>query len=296
MEFSDVARKLFAAYDDESFGDALDTVRESRPRFPERDSTLTFWEACLLSLTGRPEQAIDTLDAGLDRGLSWHPRMLTDPDLDAARQLDRWPSVLERSSEMVETREVDRPPPLVRRAPEAFGTVVALHGAGHDPRDFHDEWVDVIPATWSVVAPVGDVPMSDLAWAWPFDLSLDTLLAALEPIELTAPIVIAGFSQGAAMAAKAAWNGAISATGLLLSAATLPTDLWGTSQRRPVPMYAVVGTVDRAYRQCIEVAEQLERDDVAVHLDVREGMGHVAPPDLDQVIRNGLDWILAQAR
>lgn len=296
MEFPDVARKVFAAYDDASFGEALDVVREARPGFPERDSTLTFWEACLLSLTGRPERAIDALDAGLDRGLSWHPRMLTDPDLDAARELERWPALLNRSGDLAAATEASRPPPLVRRATDATGTVIALHGAGHDPRDFHAEWVDLIPAAWTVVAPVGDVPMSDLAWAWPFDLSLDSLLAALEPIELTEPVVLAGFSQGASMAAKAAWNNAISATGLILSAATLPTDLWETSQKRPVPLYAVVGTVDRAYHHCTEIAEQLERDGVAVHLDVREGMGHVAPPDLDQVIRNGLDWIPAQVR
>lgn len=44
-------------------------------------------------------------------------------------------------------------------------------------------------------------------------------------------------------------------------------------------------------RRAVDTAEALESDGVPVHLDIREGLGHVPPPDLDQVIRDGLAWI-----
>ena len=91
MEFRDDAEKVFSPYGKGAFGDALEIVREARSRFPERDSTLTFWEACLLSLADEPGRALDALAGGLDRGLFWDKRLLADPDLDAARVLAQWP-------------------------------------------------------------------------------------------------------------------------------------------------------------------------------------------------------------
>ena len=290
MEFSNVIDEVLAAYADGAYRRALEVVSHARPQFPERDASMTFWVACLHSRAGEPEIALQSLAEGLDRGLAWHPKMLADTDLEAVRELDGWASFAERSTAVVASWRVERPPPLLRAPAEPLGTVIALHGAGHVPEDFQSEWVTAIPVEWAVVAPIGDVPLSNEAWAWPYDLSTDSLEESLASTEIAAPVVLAGFSQGAGIAARAAWNGVVDAIGLIMSAGTVPSDIWTGSARRSVPTYAVVGTEDGAYPTCSAMAKDLERDGVPVFLDVREGMGHVAPPDLDIVIRSALDW------
>jgi len=291
MEFADVAEKMLSAYGRNSFVDAIDIVRQARPRFPERDSRLTFWEACLLSRDGEAQRALDCLKAGLDRGLWWHPRMLADPDLDAARELGGWAGFESRSAALTEAHSVSRPEPLVRHVSHPVGTVVALHGGGQVPDDFHTEWVAAIPPNWTVITPVGDVPVSDDAWAWPYDGSTDSLVESLSHFHPAKPIVMTGFSQGAVLAANAAWNGLIDASGLILAAPGVAVDIWEESKQRPVPLFAVVGTESLDYEPLMATSEALRRQGIPVHLDIREGMGHATPPDLDLVFRAGLDWL-----
>lgn len=294
MDWDEVRDSVFVAYGEGSYREALDIVLEARSRFSERDSILTRFEACLLSMCNEPHAALDVLEAGLDRGLFWHPRMLADPDLDAAREIDGWDDFVSRSAAVADKLALNRPHPIIRDADAPAGTMVALHGAGEVPEDFFAEWVSAIPPDWRVVAPIGDVPMSDVRWAWPFDMATDSLVEALDGISLTEPIVMSGFSQGARIAAEAAWNGVVDVSGLILSAAGLEPEVWDKSKQRPVPLYLVIGTKDYAHEPSLATVEVLGEAGVPVTLDVREGLGHRPPDDLDQVMATGLEWIVSQ--
>jgi predicted esterase len=291
MEFRQLAQQVVASYGRGDWDDALYLVREARPQFPKRDSILTFWEACLLSLDGQSHAALAVLEEGLGRGLFWDAGILADPDLDAARELESWVDFERRSVAVIESLDLERPGTMVRRADDPAGTVIALHGAGDVPEDFFDEWDAATPVEWTLIVPVGDVPVTDIKWAWPYDLSTDSLVESLEQLTLISPIVMSGYSQGARMAAKVAWNGLVKTSGLILSAPTLAPEVWTESQRSPIPLYAVVGTDDLAYEPLLSTSETLKRDGVPVQLDIRENLGHFPPEDLHQVVRNGLRWI-----
>lgn len=294
MDFGAVRHQVFASYGRREWDVALDLVREARPQFPERDSILTFWEACLLSLDGQPQEALAVLEEGLERGLFWDAGILADPDLNNARELENWVDFERRSVAVIESLDLERPETMVRRADDPAGTVIALHGAGDVPEDFFAEWDAATPVEWTLIVPVGDVPVTDIKWAWPYDLSTDSLVESLEQLTLIPPIVMSGYSQGARMAAKVAWNGLVRTSGLILSAPTLAPEVWTESQRSPIPLYAVVGTDDLAYEPLLSTSESLKRDGVPVQLDIREDLGHVPPEDLHQVVADGLAWIREQ--
>lgn len=294
MEFRDIAQEVFSSYGRGAWAEALQFVHDARQRFPERDSILTFWEACLLSLHGEPEHALDVLENGLGRGHFWDRGMLADPDLGAARELGGWSDFEARSAATIESLGLQRPGAMIREADNPVGSVLALHGAGDVPEDFFAEFGAATPPDWTFVAPVGDVPVSNMKWAWPYDLATDSLLESLQPLVLPEPIVVTGYSQGARLGAKAAWNGLFEVSGLILSAPAVPPQAWSESKQRPVPLYAVVGTEDLGYEVLLSTCETLERDGIPFHLDIREGMGHVPPDDLDLVIRDGLEWIASQ--
>lgn len=296
MDFVEVRQRVFSAYAHGSYLDPVGLLRQARSQFPDRDDILTFWEACLSSMGGEPERALGALKAGLDRGLAWHPKMLADPDLDAARELADWEHFEQRSAKLIANLDEDRPEPLIRRSPDPVGTLVALHGGGDVPGDFFSKWEDAVPEEWTLITPVGDVPRSQGRWAWPYDLSTNSLADALDDQPLHEPIVMAGFSQGAALALKAAWNGLYPVSGSLLVAGMLGVDQWLESRKHPVPLYLIVGTDDDiSYEPSKATCAALEEAGVPVHVDVHEGLGHEYPHEMDRLVRDGLDWITAQS-
>ncbi|HZD24403.1 MAG TPA: hypothetical protein VE569_13550 [Acidimicrobiia bacterium] len=294
MDFRELSRKVVDLYVEGSYEQALALVDEGRKKFPDEDSALTWFEACLLGVSGEPQRALEVLQAGLDRSLGWHPQMLTDPDLDSVRTLDGWESFETRSAARVEKWAAKRPPPFVRVIPNPAGTVVALHGAGSDPGDFFEAWDSATPEHWNLVIPVGEVPRSTDGWAWSYDLSTD-LAHEIGEVELVEPIVLAGFSQGARLAAKSAWDGNVDATGLVLTAAVLTPKLWEESGQRQIPTYVLTGTEDGGYEGCVATTEMLRDHGVPVSLEVREGLGHEPVDDLDQVMTTALAWILSSS-
>jgi len=78
VSFADVGAEVFGLYQESRFADALAVVRGVRDRFPLEDATLTFWEACLLSMDGCPDLALLVLRDGIDRDLWWSETMLAD--------------------------------------------------------------------------------------------------------------------------------------------------------------------------------------------------------------------------
>lgn len=293
MDFRELATKVIALYHEGSYTEALEVVHEGRERFSDEDSTLTRFEADLLSIGGEAEQALVVLNAGLDRGLGWHPKALLDPDLDAARALEGWKSFEERSAAQVAEWDVERPSPLVRNAPNPIGTVVVLHGAGSAPDTFFNDWEAATPPRWAMVVPVGDVPMSKTEWAWSFGLKTDSLVVSLADLSLTDPVVLSGFSQGGRLAAKGAWDGDIDTAGLILFAANITPELWSESNQRTVPTYVVAGTED-AHDVTLATTNVLRSSGVPVTLDTRVGLGHTRPDDLDRTMAAALDWIVSQ--
>jgi predicted esterase len=292
MDFAEVRRRVFAAYAMGSFQDGLDAITQGRTEHPDQDETLTFWEACLSSMGGDPGHALAALTAGLDRGLAWHPKMLADPDLDAARELAGWDEFERRSANMILALAEERPEPLVRLSPRPVGTVIALHGGGAVPGDFYSEWAAAVPAEWTLITPIGDVPRSGGRWAWPYDFSTSSLVEALDGQPLHEPIVMAGFSQGAGLALKAAWNGVYEVSGLIVVAGMLGVEEWHSSAKKPVPLYLVMGTDDDiSYEPSKDTCAALSEAGVAVHVDLHDGLGHEYPPEMGETVRAGLDWI-----
>ena len=292
MDFADVRRKVFAAYAAGSFQDGLDPIPQARAEYPDQDETLTFWEACLSSMAGDPDHALGALVAGLDRGLAWHPKMLADPDLDSARDLAGWDELERRSANTVLKLAAKRPKPLVRPSSGSAGTVVALHGGGAVPGEFFSEWAAVVPAEWTLIAPIGDVPRSGGRWAWPYDFSTSSLVEALDDQPLQEPIILAGFSQGAALALKTAWNGVYEVSGLIVVAGMLGVEEWHSSARKPVPLFLVMGADDDiSYQPSKATCAALVEAGVPVHVDLHQGLGHEYPADMSQVVRTALAWI-----
>ena len=104
-------------YWEKHYDDALDVVEDARSDHPHEDGRLTFWQACLLGISGRSSEALDTLTSGIDRGLWWAPDLLADSDLDSVRSLRGWEGVERLCVEATERYMAQHHPrPQVRRS------------------------------------------------------------------------------------------------------------------------------------------------------------------------------------
>lgn len=62
---------------------------------PSEAASVAFWQTCFLTLLGRADEALDTLDAGLQRGLWWaKQRLRLAPDLQPLQGLPRLEAII----------------------------------------------------------------------------------------------------------------------------------------------------------------------------------------------------------
>lgn len=293
MEFGEVARQVFDLYGKGRYRDGLDVIARARPGHPDQDGRLTFWQACLLGMSGRSRDALKVLEAGLDRGLWWAPGMLADSDLDSVRTLPGWDGLLARCEEAAAESAPLRPDPRIRTAttPTQTGTLISLHGAGNDPAAHARVWEEAVPDSWTLITPVGNVPMAPGEWAWPFDLSIDPLVEQLEGLDLRPPLILAGWSQGGGVAASMAWTGPLKVEGLLLVGPGLRDD-WDPDSHRHVPTYIVIGEKDLNRARCLKLRDQLTEHGASVFVDERPGLGHERPENLPETIAVALNWLV----
>lgn len=296
MEFREVQRQVFDLYGKGRYDDGLEVIAGARAEHRDQDGRLTFWQACLLGMSGRPRDALEVLEAGLDRGLWWAPGMLADSDLDSVRTLPEWDDMLARSEKAAAEKARLRPDPQIRIATASTqtGTLITLHGAGNDPAAHAELWEEATPGSWTVITPAGNVPMAPGEWAWPFDLSLGPLVEQLEGLQFKPPLVLAGWSQGGGLAASMAWTGPLNAGGLLLVGPGLRND-WDPGSHRRVPTYIVIGENDLNLARCLELRGQMTEHEVPVFVDERPDLGHEHPENFAETIVVALDWLVGNS-
>lgn len=289
VDFSAVTDEVYRLYGEGRYLEGADLVARARLRLPERDSRLTFWEACFQSRAGNPESAIEILRTGTARGLWWPAGMLADRDLDAARVLDDWSEVVATSEAHEQARMDVRPSIRVRQG--RGGTVLALHGAHADPIEFAQRWEEAVPEDWGVVTPVGSLPLPEGGWSWSHDTSarVDDVIRQLSGVKMTGPVIVAGFSAGATLGVELAAGGFVQADSLVLMSPYVPDrkDMVAFLGSERCPVVLVYGTDDRES----DTYESLA-DDVS-DVVVVPGIGHRLPDDLTEVFDVGRRFAVA---
>lgn len=287
MDFSSVAREVFALYREGRFQDGYSLVVRARKSLPEQDGRLTFWEACLRAMSGEPDRAVEVLSNGTKRGLWWPEGMLADTDLDSARSQQGWHDIVVVCREQESARLAGRPAVQVRGGSGA-GTLIALHGAHADPIDLARQWEAAAPDAWTVITPVGDVPVPEGGWSWSHDEASRTseVISQIENPSLDTPLLIAGFSAGATLAVELA-NTELHPDGLILLAPFLgDTDKFKTTLAAlEIPVLLAYGIDDSAADSYRELTS-LVADAVAF-----EALGHTLPTDLAAVFQRAGDLV-----
>lgn len=305
LGFGDVRRRLFERYRAGDYTGAMDIARSAADSFPEHQDRTSYWIACLHALTGDPDRALDTLTGGLQRGLWWAPEMLaTDPDLAPLRDDGRLEAVIAASDAARRAWHGQMPTePVVRDldADPLRAVVILLHGRGEEAGGIIAQWPRLDGV--AVVAPRSSQPFDMRAGCWDdvVQAEADVARARHAVVERTpadVPLVLGGFSQGAALALVLAARGQpIGPVGVVAVApsARWALDHWDSARSDLTSLRCalIVGDRDPMTESAANLAGRLREAGAEVRHDVVAGLGHEYPPDLEKRVPAYLDWVLA---
>jgi dienelactone hydrolase len=308
------SRRLFALYQAAEYEQALEEVREGAGRFPERVATTTFWRACLESRSGDPEAALATLREGVDHGLWWAEDTLRrDDDLEPVWKVPEFEALVEECVRRRERTKGTVAPEVHVREPEhdngSRPLVIALHGRMGRAEDALGSWRAVVSAGAVLAVPRSVQLLSPDTYGWD-DLEAGARQVGDDYARLLAErrfdaekVVLAGFSQGAALAVIEAVRGdRVPACGFV---AVAPS--FGEAPRLQQPgVDELKAAAARSLRGCVLTGENdvlleptlqfqaaAEAAGLELRVEIEPGLGHEFPPDLDERIPRALDFVLA---
>jgi hypothetical protein len=309
-EFEDFRDRVFALYSDGHYEELRALLDGAVERFPNGRSRITYWQACVDSLLGEPERALDRLRRGADEGMFWPDNSLTtDPDLTAARALDGYDQMMETVGRSAERANSGRPekPEVLLFAPESGpvrGLLIGLHMYARSAAESVPQWRPATEEGLVVAVPESTQIGGDgePAWADPAVTARDVLLAREEALnrhrDAAAATIIGGASQGGGRAAAIALTGdPFSCRGLVAVVSAYPDvpDVAGAAQdaaARGLRAYLLTGDRDTTRDQVEHLYADLLAGGVLAKQEVVPDLGHEFPDDFPERLRRAIAFIL----
>ncbi|HEY7874354.1 MAG TPA: hypothetical protein VIG64_04450 [Actinomycetota bacterium] len=311
--FGELEGRVLTLFGTGDLDGAREAVRLAAERFPDRLGYTAYWSACIDSMAGQEDAALDALTTALERDADvWWGRELLheDPDLAPLRARPAFDELVaecdaRRRAEQAVARvewEVISAKGARRSASMAL---VVLHGRTGNLRDLGDRWggvaehVDVVLVQSSQVVAHGMHCWDDLATA-----GRDVAAAVAAVDGDGAMVVLGGFSQGAGLATRVTLKGDVGARGFLAIAPSFfragltPDDMVALApgaRRAGVRGVIFAGAKDDRYRDpAEEVARRLADAGVPIASSVVPGMGHDYPDPFARVVEDALSFIFGE--
>ena len=284
------------------WADALPLALAAETRFPDKGE-VPFWIACVQCRLGAPERALAALRAGLTRGHYWPDDWLfNDDDLEPLRERPELADIAResaavRASAAAATAEPLEPVVLAGGGAAPAAVVLALHGWGQDADEFSVHWQAAATRGYTIVVARSRQQPTPGFCVWDDrDVArrevLDQLRRAVAHRGLAAaPLLTAGFSQGAGLAVELALDDGLATTSDGFSAAGFLAVAGGVKDAEPPPNGArfaaaagrgmrgrvLVGDRDGALEDAHELAAAATAAGLRCVLTVTPGAGHEMP-------------------
>jgi predicted esterase len=323
--FDEYQTEVFRLYLEKRYSDSLKIAFEATKRFPDRTARTTFWVACLNSRLGELDRALAALDEGLKKGAWWHEDSLSDADLDPIRGKPEFERIKKECQHLRDKSAKVAKPDLLIMDPRPFGTepwpvLIALHQRGGDrPRQTAREWSSVqqrgvgLAVLWSSQVYDPDrrcwdnleIAEKDLIWMY-------SQLSKHKGVDLQ-NVVLAGFSQGAAIAIYVSLKRILRCQGFIAVAPSdwvVPEAQRAVERDRPSPAftsfvqsssaegirgYIFVGENDPFLKKIEFLKDEMTQRGLECKYSVERGIGHEYPNDFESKLAESLRFVLREA-
>lgn len=302
--FIDFQKKLFARFSEKNFPMVHTLIRQAEVEFPERLEKIQFWKACVFSLEGKPEQAIEALQNGLEQGIWWNPLVLkNDPDLKTLQEREDFKNILRQCEEIFQKQTaLSKPELYVYGNDLADIGIYSLHWRGSNVPDFAPYWLnEVVLEKFYFGFPQSSQVWGYNSYCWDHqETATKEVINMYEKFKQGAKgnkVILAGASQGGKLALKLALEGTIAVEGCI---AVIPAinnvdefkEILQQNPNRFLKCSIVTGDEDYFYGKQLELVELFNQYGLSVKLFVKKGLGHFFPDDFIELLQEAVEFIV----
>ena len=321
--FQDYRIDVMRFYQEKKYLDALKAAVDASKQFPEDKPKTTFWIACLESRLGNLDRAVQALREGVEQGVWWPVETLRDSDLDSIRKRSEFSLILAECERLKQESAKTAKPELLVKRPSGIATgeswpilVVCHRRYGERPDQTAQEWSSIlengiglaVPWSSQVYSSDGrcwdnlDTAEKDMAWVY-------SELKKHQGIDLDR-LVLAGFSQGAALAIHLTLKRAFPSKGFVAVAPSdwiVPESRPATERDHPSPAFTsfiqssngmgfrgqiIIGENDPFLKKIEFLKDEMIRRGLECNYSVERRVGHEYPLNFDSKLTESLNFVL----
>ncbi len=306
--FSRLAQEVFRLYLDGKYLKAAEVNEGLVHDFPGEGVLTSYWRICLRNMAGDTAGSLQALETALEEGLWWsESRLRNEADLASLQENPDFERMLAVCRERHQTAQKEVRPELIVRAPsggKSYPLLIAIHGRDGNAEQTLEFWKPAVAWGWLLA-----VPQSSQVTA-PGEFHWDDPRQGMKEIQghfhrLTRDydlnprhVILAGFSQGGALALQMALRARIPACGFLsvvpgrFASEDLELHL-DNARDRSLRGYLVSGGQDPRHDSFVNICRTLSDHGVPCFLEDHPKLGHAYPPDFKKSLKKALAFLLA---
>ena len=315
--------QIFDLYNDRKYSEALAVAFQAKEKFPERRAKTSYWIGCLQSRLGESEEALQTLEKASKDGIWWPEQaLLMEPDLEPLQSRPEFKAIIAESERLKQRALLTAKPGLMVLTPRKYSPeerhplIIALTPRVGHPGEFAEHWNGAQNQGFLLAVPHSSQPISSEEYCWddPERSERDVAWAYrqvrdkynIEP----AKVIVAGFSQGAALAIYLTLNRTIPCRGFIAVAASdwvAPEDKPANQRDHPSKAFAsfirakdvkglkgvvIMGEEDAFLPKIKMLLERMIERGFNCKIDVVQNLGHEFPNDFEKRLESATNFLL----
>ena len=316
--------QIFDLYNDRKYREALAVAFQAKEKFPERRAKTSYWIGCLQSRLGESEEALQTLEKASKEGIWWPDQaLLMEPDLESLQSRPEFKAIVAESQRIKQRALSKAKPGVMVLTPRNFSPeerhslVIALTPRVGHPGDFAEHWISARNRGFLLAVPHSSQPISseEFCWddpersehdvAWAYEQVRDKY--NIDP----AKVIVAGFSQGAALSMYLTLNRTFPCRGFIAVAMSdwvAPEDKAASQRDHPSEAFAsfiragdvrglkgvvIMGEKDAFLPKIKMLLEGMIERGFNCKIDVVQNLGHEFPPDFERRLESATNFLLS---
>jgi predicted esterase len=314
--------QIFGLYNDRKYREALAVAFQAKEKFPERRAKTSYWIGCLQSRLGESEEALQTLEKASKDGIWWPDQaLLMEPDLEPLQSRPEFKAIIAESQRLKQRALSTAKPGVMVLTPrnyspeERHSLIIALTLRVGHPGEFAEHWNGARNQGLLLAVPHSSQPISSEEYCWddPERSERDVAWAYKQVRDKynidPAKVIVAGFSQGAALAIYLTLNRTFPCRGFIAVATSdwvAPEDKPASQRDHPSEAFAsfirakdvrglkgvvIMGDKDAFLPKVRMLLKGMNERGFNCKIDVVQNLGHEFPVDFERRLESATNFL-----